>query len=214
MPKKKKKFAISPKALILVAAGLLLLATPYLVAHEGYSGTILIARLRTNPPLDKALILVGRHNIDGAMGFIINRPLTEEQRAHLSPFIRNAGIPVGYGGPLDTTDQIFVLEEKKPAKPGEEPDIDISSWDDAVKATPDLLDRIRQSIKNGEQRYRVLTGYVGWGPFQLEAEILLRNIWKSIPSTHDIVFQNGDATHWDALERKAKSAGEKPLNRT
>ena len=208
MAREKKKYRISPRALGFIAAGAFLLMTPYFVTHEGYGGKTLIAAESNNPPFDKTLILVGRHNIDGATGFIVNKPLPEDMRARLSPFIRDAGIPVGYGGPLEVTEKIFVLEEKKPPATRAPPDFDISAWDDAVKATPDLLDRIRQSTQKGEQRYRVLTGTVGWGPFQLESEVLVRKNWRAIPSTHDIVFQNGGAAHWDILQQKQK----KPKN--
>jgi putative transcriptional regulator len=196
---------VSREALATIAAGILLALIPIFVAHGGYSGDILAASEQVGPPFDKSLILIDRYGIDGATGIILNKPLPDNQRAKLTAFIRDAGIPVGYGGPLGLFDHIFVLEEKKPLRPGAKLQYLLSDWDDAVRATPDLLDRIRQSIKNGDQRYRVFTGAASWSPLQLEAEILVRNEWHVLPPSHDLVFQNGAASQWDALERQDKA---------
>jgi putative transcriptional regulator len=206
--KPKRKHNLSPKALGLLIVGVLLLMVPYIVVHTGYSGKVLIAAEGTTPPFDKTLILIGRHNVDGAMGIILNKPLSESQRTKLSPFIRDAGIPVGYGGPLEATDRIFVMEEKNPAHPGETPILEISDWDEAVHATPGLLDKIRASIKNGEQRYRVFTGFANWGPLQLETETLLEHRWYAIPAEQDTVFHSNATPSWDVLELREKTKKE------
>jgi len=196
---------ISLRALTSLIAGILLIMTPFLIAEEGYSGAVLVADERIGPPFDKALILIDRHDIEGAVGIILNKPLSDGQQAQLSAFIRDAGIPVGYGGPLGFSERIFVLEEKKPAKPGGKLRFDLYDWDDAVRTTPDLLNKIRQSIKSGEQRYRVFTGLSSWAPFQLESEVLAKGEWHTVPASHDMIYQNNSAVRWDALERQEKT---------
>jgi putative AlgH/UPF0301 family transcriptional regulator len=154
------------------------------------------------------MILIDEDGIGGSIGVIINKQLTNAQRTRLTAFIRDSDIPVGYGGPLGLYDRIIVMEEKKPAKHGGKIHIDLSDWDDAIRAQPDLLNRIRQSNKNGDQQYRIFTGFTSWSPFQLEAEVLVRNNWYAVPATHELIFQNGSGALWEALEpqEKAKKA--------
>jgi putative AlgH/UPF0301 family transcriptional regulator len=187
-----------------VAAGVILALIPILAAHGGYGGKILVADERIGFPFDKSLILIDRNGIDGTAGVILNKPLPEAQRAKLTAFIRDSGIPVGYGGPVGLLERIIVLEEKKPAIPGGTPQYRLSDWDDAVRAAPTLLDKIRQSIKNGDQSYRIFTGMTSWAPLQLETEILVRSEWTAVPPSHDIVFQNGAGSLWDALARQQR----------
>jgi len=193
---------MSRQALATIAAGILLALIPIFIAHGGYGGDILVAKEQVGPPFDKSLIYIDRYGIEGATGIILNKALPENQRLKLTAFIRDAGIPIGYGGPIGLFDRIIVLEEKKSAMPGIPLQYRLSDWDDAVRATPNLLDKIRQSIKNGDQHYRVFTGSVSWSPLQVESEILVRNEWYVLPSSHDLVFQNGTASQWDALERE------------
>jgi putative transcriptional regulator len=205
--KRKQKFTfhVSREALATVVAGILLALIPIIVAHGGYRGEILAANEHVGAPFDKSLILIDRYGIEGATGIILNKPLPENQRAKLTAFIRDAGIPIGYGGPMGLFDHIIVLEEEKPGGPGSSMQFKLSDWDDAVRAAPDLLDKIRQSIKNGDQRYRIFTGTISWSPLQLESEILVRGEWNVLPSSHDLVFQNGAASQWDALPRQEKA---------
>jgi len=199
------KKQLSPKGLATFAAGLLLVLTPYIVEHLGYTGQVLIANSMIEPPFDKSLVLIDQHGVEGAVGIILNKPLSSEQHAQLSPFIRNADIPVGYGGPMETADKILVLDERQPQKANGAPIFDLEFWDDAIHLQPDLLRRIRESYENGEQRYRIFAGYAYWSPFQLDSEALVNGDWMGIPATHDIVFQRGTASQWDTLARQQKT---------
>jgi putative transcriptional regulator len=185
--------------------GAILMLTPPLVAHNGYTDAILVSTDATKGPFEKTLVLIGEHTVDGAIGLILNKPLTEDDHQRLSPFIRDSGIPVAYGGPIDVSSKIFVLTETKPGEGDKEPDFDISEWDDAVHDTPDLLDKIKASVKKGEQHYRVFAGFSAWGPFQLEWEAVVKHGWYTVGQLHDYVFQNGANSHWDKLNGQEKA---------
>lgn len=187
---------------------------PFIVEHLGYTGQIMIAGEQVEAPFDKSLVLIDQHGVEGAVGIVINKPLSAEQRAQLTPFIRNEKIPVGYGGPIETTEKILVLEEKQPRRVGGKSTFDLEFWDDAVRMNPDLLKKIRESYENGEQRYRLFAGFAYWNPFQLESEVLVKNAWHATLAAHDIVFQNGKASHWDALERQEKSKKQSDSNQS
>jgi putative transcriptional regulator len=196
---------LAPKGLATFVAGVLLVFMPYIVERLGYTGQVLIASDAVAPPFDKSLVLIDQHGVEGAVGLILNKPLSASQRAQLSPFIKNEDIPIGYGGPLETTDKILVLEEKQPQKADGKPFFDLEFWDDAVRTRPDLLREIRQSIEKGEQRYRLFAGYAYWSPFQLDSEALVNGDWAALPATHDVVFQHGAASQWNAIERQQKA---------
>jgi putative AlgH/UPF0301 family transcriptional regulator len=199
-------------AFLYMALGGLMMLMPFIIAHSGYIGDVLVADGSLGAPFDKALILIGQESADGSIGIILNKPLTEKQLLNLSSFMRDSGIPVGYGGPLEVSEKIFVVEEKKSNFHDGKSSFDITAWDDAVRTTPDLLDKIRESLKKGEQRYRVFTGFAGWGALQLEWEILLKHKWHSIVATHDLVFQNSPEAQWDALDHRGKTRESPPLN--
>lgn len=201
----KWQYLLSPQSIpawCCIVLGIMLILTPYLVERHGFKGSIMVAREDMPSPFDKTLILIGQHTVDGAVGIVLNKPLTESQHGKLSAFMRDSGIPVGYGGPIETSDKLFVLQILEPKGPGQNPDYDLSRWDDAVRETPDLLDKIKESLKKGERRYRVFTGYAGWGPFQLEAEIAVKFAWHNIPMNHDVLFQSSEAAQWESLSRK------------
>jgi len=194
--------------------GFLLILTPYIIEHAGYSGEILVAHESLNKPFDKAIVYIDRHDIGGATGVVVNKPLSESDHSKLAPFLRDSGIPVSYGGPLEFPEKIVVLIELDPVTPGGRPIFELGFWDDAVREMPDLLTRIQQSLKRGEQRYRVFAGYTSWGPFQLESETLVNGSWYAIRSNHDLLFQTGPAVKWEILEPAEKAKGEPKGNQS
>ncbi len=184
-------------------AALFLLFPTFIDLASDRSGEILVAKETVSPPFDRTVVLIQRQNLDGAEGVILNRPLTEEQKAGVPAFLKEKGIDVGYGGPVDFPDKIYVLEEI-PSEGEEGVQYDLNEWDVAVKAAPDLLERLVRDRTKRERRYRVFIGYAGWGPFQLYSEIRERGIWYSLPAAHDIVFQKGEKTGWQILFDREK----------
>src|SRR6202012_4528703 len=97
--------------------------------HFGYTGQVLIADESVGAPFDKSLVLIDQHGVGGGVGLILNKPLSPEQHAQLSPFIRDEKIPVSYGGPMQTTERLVVLEEKQPRKIGGKLRFELEDWD-------------------------------------------------------------------------------------
>jgi putative AlgH/UPF0301 family transcriptional regulator len=192
--------------------GTVMLLTPSIVEHDGFRDQVIVASDGVKAPLDKTIIFVGQETVDGSIGLILNKPLSDSQRAALSPFIKDSGIPVAYGGPMQVSEKIFVLEEKKPETGNGSAVYEVRTWDNAVNEKPDLLDRIRKSVKKGDQHYRVFTGYAAWGPFELESDILVNNNWRPLPAAHGIVFQSDPAAQWDAIDRQEKTP--RPVNQS
>src|ERR1700677_892246 len=77
--RKKKRLQLTPQALMIFAAGTLMAMAPFIVVKSGYTGDVLIADERVVAPFDKSLILIDQHGIEGAIGVILNKPLSEDQ---------------------------------------------------------------------------------------------------------------------------------------
>ena len=155
--------------------------SPYLVGH------LLVAMPgMPDPRFAKAVIYMCAHNDEGAMGLLINRPMADFtfpdllEQLNIPSCADTAQIRVQFGGPVEQG-RGFVLHS---------PDFVHESTmvvdtDVALTATVDILKII---AKGGGPSKRLLAlGYAGWGPGQLDAEIL-QNGWLSVKADADIVF--------------------------
>jgi len=127
---------------------------------------------------------VCEHNEEGAMGFMVNRPM-QLTVAELLVQLGIAGTltasqPVLEGGPVKT-ERGFILHS------------DEVQYDASLPLGNGLmLSTARQTLEAigaglGPKRYIVALGYAGWGSGQLENE-MLQNAWLSCPADINIVF--------------------------
>lgn len=149
----------------------------------------------------KAVVYIYEHSEkEGAIGFTINKPLSAtlgNVLEHLSLDITDDEVfdsPVFSGGPVGP-DQGFVLHDRMSvAESDEDEDITISTSRAMLKEIGD---------GKGPDHFIVTLGYAGWGPGQLEEEVL-RNDWLVVPYSADIVFDTPIAKRW---EQAAKLLG-------
>jgi len=149
-----------------------------------------------DPNFSTTVTLICEHNDDGALGIIINRPLTLklaglfEQLAVDDPDHGAAGEPVLSGGPVGT-ERGFVLHD-----PG-------SSYENTLPVSDDIrltLSRdVIDAMADGEGPHKSLValGYAGWEAGQLEEE-MLANSWLSVPATPELVFDTPFAERWNS----------------
>ena len=130
-----------------------------------YAGCFLIAKpILQDPNFKRTVVFLLAHNSEGAFGLIVNRPAEAE----------GLPWPVFIGGPCpspglimlhghaewtESRDEDFEEEKERQLAPG------IFSGDAAC------LDRVTQTQEADELRFRVFTGYAGWGSGQLEGEL-------------------------------------------
>jgi putative transcriptional regulator len=139
-----------------------------------------------DPYFAKTLTYICKHNDEGALGLVVNRPidltlggLFEKVEIALEPE-HWRGMPVYFGGPVQM-DRGFVLHQP------------VGSWqstltiDDAVGLTTskDILESIGQG--KGPKRVLVALGYAGWASGQLENEIK-QNGWLTVQADLGVVF--------------------------
>jgi len=149
-----------------------------------------------DPNFGRTVILLAEHSERGALGLVINRPMTDldlgalfdriDLRLEIAPL---ASSPVFVGGPVQT-DRGFVLH--RPA----------GQWSSTVPigdqlgltSSKDVLEAV--AAGQGPQEILVTLGYAGWGPGQLEKE-LAQNAWLTVPASPDLIFSTPVAQRFD-----------------
>lgn len=142
----------------------------------------------------QSVLLVCAHTDEGAMGIVLNRPLSKPtfesllQQLEVQPTPPARQIRLCEGGPVDHG-RGFVLHT--------------SDWtgDGSLQVAGDLaltasLDVLQVIASGGGPRDGLLAlGYASWGPGQLDRE-MQANVWLSAPAAHDVLFDAEYDTKW------------------
>ncbi len=159
------------------------------------TGQLLVATPDTRyPRFKRTVIYMIKHDADGAMGLIVNRPLGREPMGTLMDRlgVENDGpaddITVHYGGPVEEG-LGFVLHTSEYGLSGT-----VMVADDvAFTARIDVLRDIADG--KGPRHSLLMFGYAGWGPGQLEGEFA-RGSWAVAPASEALVFDDKYETKW------------------
>lgn len=152
-----------------------------------------------DPNFSTTVTLICEHNDDGALGIIINRPLS----LRLSGLFDQLSVPdadpvaakkpVVSGGPVGT-ERGFVLHGKDH---NFENTLAVSD-DIQLTFSRDVIDAM--AIGDGPEKSLVAIGYAGWESGQLEQE-MLSNSWLNVDATPELVFDTPFAKRWDSAAR-------------
>ncbi len=148
-----------------------------------------------DPNFNRAVVLVGEHNGDGALGVVLNRP-SETTIGEAVPDLGDVAAEtdaVHVGGPVQPSAVLVLAEYAEPAAAGR-----LVTGAVGFLAVDDEDDRSGLTLG----RARVFAGYAGWGPGQLEEEIE-RDDWILCDASVDDVFDEEAPTLWSrVLERQ------------
>jgi putative transcriptional regulator len=192
-------FIAARRLIVAVLALSAALVGPLLRAAEAppsLKGEFLIATpAMRDPRFEHAVILMVRHNSDGALGIVINRPLGEKPLTDLLAAFGNkdatasGNVRIFLGGPVQP-EVSFVIHGADYRRP-ETLDIDAR-----LAATP-ASEVIRDIARNsGPMKSLIAFGYAGWAPGQLEDE-LARNVWYTAPADPALVFDDDRDKLWE-----------------
>jgi len=143
---------------------------------------------------DKTVTYICEHNDEGAMGLIINVPVSvtvNQLLAQLDEDLPNKpelGQQVLTGGPV-ATDRGFVLHSPQ------------EGWSSSLALSDKVMITTSKDIlialgsDKAPENYVVTLGYAGWGPGQLEQEIQA-NSWLTTPCDSDILFNTPIEQRW------------------
>jgi len=149
-----------------------------------------------DPRFDKAVILICAHSPEGSMGLIVNKPAPGVDVADLLDQLNipkaetNRAIRVHFGGPVEHA-RGFVLHSADYAANDTTLRVDERF---GMTATLDVLEEL--ATGRGPESALLMLGYSGWGPGQLEEEILL-NGWLICDGTLELVFARDSSMKWN-----------------
>jgi putative transcriptional regulator len=167
------------------------------------TGKLLIASPgMTDPRFANAVIFMCAHSEDGAMGLIVNMPAPE---IRIESILAQLDIPIGtpqddilihFGGPVETG-RGFVLHTADYV--GGEGTMKVTR-DFSMTASVEILERL--ATGDGPASALLMLGYSGWGPGQLESEIV-QNGWLVTDALPGIVFLGDPSEKWANALRAA-----------
>ncbi|SNS98903.1 putative transcriptional regulator [Actinacidiphila glaucinigra] len=170
------------------------------------TGRLLVATpALADPNFDRAVVLLLDHDEEGSLGVVLNRPTPVGVGDVLEPWAGLAGAPqvVFQGGPvsLDSALGLAVV----PGEPRDGEDAEPLGWRRVfgaiglvdLEAPPELLAAELGSL-------RIFAGYAGWGPGQLEDE-LVEGAWYVVESEPGDVFSPDPDQLWRSVLRRQRS---------
>lgn len=164
-------------------------------------GQLLIAMPgMSDPRFARTVIYMCAHSAEGAMGLVVNRALEQISLAELLQQLEidatavDDKIAVNFGGPVETG-RGFVLHSPDYMREGTL----VVTAGVSLTATVDILKAIASG--NGPRRHLLALGYAGWGPGQLDSEILA-NGWLHVDADEELVFGTELDRKWDRAMAK------------
>ena len=194
---------------LLPAAAIFAAAVPLAVAAEPpeiapLTGQLLIAAPTIGDPrFAHTVILMVRHDREGAFGIVINRPVGESSIASL---LEAAGedvsgisgsVKIFSGGPVQQ--ELGFVVHSVEYRLDETLEVDGRV---AMTANRQVLRDIGHN--RGPVKSLFALGYAGWGPGQLEGE-LAHHDWFTTPAEPTLIFDDDRANLWeDAMARRTR----------
>jgi putative transcriptional regulator len=150
----------------------------------------------------ETVIYLVRHDASGAMGLVLNKPLGDiplaalgEQLGHAPGAIRGT-IRAFWGGPVDPG-RAFMLHTPDFKTEGTL----VVHGRFALSGDPKILEAIASGT--GPRRSLLALGYAGWGPGQLEREMMEADGWVTAAADESLLFDEDHAGKWRrALARR------------
>lgn len=150
-----------------------------------------------DPNFARTVVLLCDYGPEGAFGLVVNRPtdLVASEMVRLEPPVtRKSELRLFFGGPVQQ-ERGWILLPDPPA----EPDYRTICEGIYLTASPEVLRRVLESP--APARARVLAGYAGWGPGQLDEE-LAQSAWLISDVQADLIFDVDPAQMWDTAIRR------------
>lgn len=148
------------------------------------AGSLLIARASLRDAFfGQSVVLLLQHNEDGAFGLVLNRPA----KSHGLPF------PLYAGGPCEAPGMLLLHGHADWAE-ADSAEVAHGVWLGDAEA----LRRIHEEPLDDDLRVRIFKGYSGWGPDQLESE-MIQGAWAVVPANGALIFETPPQELWQRL---------------
>lgn len=151
-----------------------------------------------DPNFRRTVVLLCQHSSEGAWGLVLNRPTGTPavEAVRLDPPVtQNNGLELWVGGPVEPERGCILLG----ADPGDEDAVKVCEGL-YISGSATLLRRLLD-VSPAPDRTRLLMGYAGWGPGQLDEE-LRQSAWLIADVETDLVFDTKPDDMWEAAIRR------------
>jgi putative transcriptional regulator len=165
--------------------------------HDTFTTALLLSMPQLQDPnFTRTVVLLCEYNADGAFGLVLNRPTTvaaSEMVRIEPPVVGGNGMPLWIGGPVEPQRGWILV--------GDEPAVEFKTIRDGLylSTSQPLLREVLAA--RPAPRARVLAGYAGWGPGQLDEE-LAQSAWLMADVDLDIVFDVAADAMWETALRR------------
>jgi putative transcriptional regulator len=150
-----------------------------------------------DPNFARTVVLLCDYRPEGAFGLVVNRPTeaSATEMVRLQPPVSAAhDLRLFLGGPVQPERGWILMSE-----PPLDPEYRTIREGLYLSASPDVLRYVLES--SPPTRARVLAGYAGWGPGQLDEE-LAQSAWLIGDIDLDLIFDIDPAAMWDTAIRR------------
>jgi putative transcriptional regulator len=152
-----------------------------------------------DPNFRRTVVLLVHHDEEGTFGVVLNRPTPIRAPSLCATLeIDWRGSPddgISWGGPVGPQTGWVIFDEESEVE-----------TNDAVTEVSEgvcfagSLEVLRRVASDPPRNLRVLLGYAGWGPGQLESE-LTEGAWLVAPFARDVVFEVDPSGMWEHVVR-------------
>ncbi|HSL21731.1 MAG TPA: YqgE/AlgH family protein [Vicinamibacterales bacterium] len=150
-----------------------------------------------DPNFARTVVLLCEHAADGAFGLVLNRPTdvpaASAVRLEPPPGVGN-GMRLWIGGPVEPQ-RGWIIVDREPEG------IEARRIADGIYLSSSPLVLRRALEAETQPRARVLAGYAGWGPGQLDQE-LAESSWLIADVQPDLIFDIEPSLMWETALRR------------
>lgn len=169
-----------------------------LMADASLAPLLLVAMPQmTDPNFSKTVVLLAEYNADGAFGLVLNRRMSVPARAIVTsdrPLTIHPRVHLYVGGPVEPTRAWILTADRQ---------LDAEAVEVAdgvyLSASPELVRRALE--REPDPGLRMIVGYAGWGPGQLDVE-LAESAWLLAPVERDLIFGTAVDQMWETTIRR------------
>ena len=153
-----------------------------------------------DPNFIRSVMMIVQHDEDGTFGLVLNRPADMSARDLCSGLDVSWGgdpaLPLHWGGPVQPQTGWMLFADD--AHPG-------AFADEATELAEGVyfagsLNVLRVVAEAPPGDVRLFLGYAGWGPGQLEAE-MVEGVWLTAPASRDALFAVEADALWEHVVR-------------
>lgn len=152
-----------------------------------------------DPNFKRSIILLGEHNEEGSVGFILNKPTDLKLNMVLDDDFPDFDATVYFGGPVQINTMQFIHRAGNII----DGSIEIKEglyWGGSFE----ILKLLIETKQVEPEDFRFFLGYSGWGEGQLESE-MKANSWLITSASNDNIFSEEPDKLWgDVLKSMGK----------